>query len=139
MNYLLDTCVVSEMVSRHPNKQVLIWLDSVAETRLYLSVITIGEIRRGIEKLPDSQRRVELEDWLRTKLLPRFSERLVTVDAAVMLRWGELVGALEKRGKSMPAIDSLIAASALQAGLSLVARNERDFAESGVEMVNPWQ
>lgn len=139
MSYLLDTCVVSEMVSRHPNARVLAWLDGIAEERLYLSVITVGEIRKGIEKLPDSQRRAELEVWLRDELLPRFSQRLVALDAAVMLDWGALVGRLEKEGKPMPAIDSLIAASALHTGLTLVTRNEDDFADTGVDIVNPWQ
>lgn len=138
MSFLLDTCVLSDMVSRQPCTRVRAWLDSVPEERLYLSVLTIGEIRKGIEKLPRSQRRDRLNQWLVDELVPRFAQRLITLDAAVMLTWGELMGRLEKNGVPMPAIDSLIAASALHAGLTLVTRNVADFAQAGVAVVNPW-
>ncbi len=138
MNYLLDTCVISELVARQPNPQVLAWIDSIEEVRLHLSVITLGEIRKGIEKLPDSERRTCLETWLHEELLRRFADRIVLIDAAVMLRWGALTGALEKIGKPVSAMDSLIAAIALHNDFVLVTRNEADFAATGVKVFNPW-
>jgi predicted nucleic acid-binding protein len=138
MNYLLDTCVISELVARHPNQKVVEWIDSVEEARLHLSVITIGEIRKGIAKLPDSQRKVVLEEWLTDQLLVRFAGRTVPIDTDVMLTWGEVMGALEVAGKTMPAIDSLIAASVLHGNFTLVTRNEGDFAHAGIQVVNPW-
>lgn len=139
MNYLLDTCVISELVAKQPHSKVIDWIDGVEETRLYLSVITIGEIRKGIEKLPDSARKSLLETWLNDQLLIRFSGRIITIDAEVMLRWGQLTGSLEVIGKTMPAIDSLIAASALHHAFTLVTRNEDDFKETGVHLLNLWK
>jgi len=139
MNYLLDTCVISELVARRPNPRVLKWVDQTDERNLYLSVLTIGEIRKGIEKLPDSERKSALTLWLHDQLLVRFRDRLLPIDARVMLRWGQLTGVLELEGKTMGAIDSLIAATALHGGLSLVTRNEADFQHTGVPIVNPWE
>jgi predicted nucleic acid-binding protein len=103
-----------------------------------LSVITIGEIRKGIEKLSDSPRKVALREWLGDQLLVRFSERIVPLDIQEMLQWGQLTATLETKGKPMSAMDSLIAASALSRGLALVTRNEDDFKDAGVPTVNPW-
>lgn len=139
MNYLLDTCVISELIARRPNPQVVEWTDGVDESRLYLSVIAIGEIRKGIEKLSDPQRRAEIQEWLDNELLVRFAGRIVALDVGVMLCWGELMGGLERAGQTMPAIDSLIAATALHGGFSLVTRNEEDFRHTGVPIVNPWR
>ena len=139
MRYLLDTCVVSELVARQPDPRVVQWVDSVDEERLFLSSITIGEIKKGIEKLVDSDRGVVLAEWLEDELLVRFRDKVLPIDAAVMLVWGELVADLEKQGKPMPAIDSLLAAAALQGKLTLVTRNEGDFAYCGVAVVNPWK
>lgn len=139
MNYLLDTCVISELVAKRPNRKVLAWIDSIEEVRLHLSVITVGEIRKGIEKLPDSERRAALAEWLDSQLLVRFASRIVPIDTGVMLKWGQLIGTLERAGRTMSAMDSLIAASALYAGLSLVTRNEDDFVHAGIPMVNPWR
>jgi tRNA(fMet)-specific endonuclease VapC len=138
MKFLLDTCVISELIARQPDSGLLEWIDNIAEERVYLSVITIGEIKKGIEKLPDSKRRSELVGWLEDELLVRFKDRLLPIDLNVMLVWGELTAGLEKKGRRMPAIDSLIAAIAVQGALSVVTRNETDFEHSGVPVINPW-
>ena len=139
MNYLLDTCVISELVAKRPNPKVIAWIDNTEEIQLYLSVITIGEIRKGIEKLPSSARRSELDAWLNEQLLLRFSDRIINIDVDTMLRWGQLMGCLEKAGKTMPVVDSLIAAIALTHKFQLVTRNERDFEHTGVTIMNPWK
>jgi toxin FitB len=138
VNYLLDTCVISELVAKRPHPQVVEWIDQIDPNRAFLSVITIGEIRKGIEKLRDSKRRETLESWLKEDLLVRFEDHLIPVDVDVILVWGALIGRLEAQGRPMPAIDSLIAATALHGGFTLVTRNEADFRPSGVELFNPW-
>ncbi len=139
MRYLLDTCVISELVAREPDPGVVKWVDSVDEEKLFLSSITIGEIKKGIEKLIVSDRREVLAEWLEDELLIRFKDKVLPIDTTVMLVWGKLVADLEKQGKPMPAIDSLLAATALQSGLTLVTRNEDDFAPCGIVLVNPWE
>jgi predicted nucleic acid-binding protein len=139
MTFLLDTCVISELVAKQPNLQVVQWVDSIDEDKLFLSAITIGEIKRGIEKLADSSRKNALVEWLEGDLLIRFTDRILPIDIPVMLVWGQLTGGLEKQGRRMPAIDSLIAATCLQGRLDLVTRNESDFAHSGVTVLNPWE
>ena len=138
MRYLLDTCAISDLVSKQPNPGLVEWLDSIDETRLYLCVISIGEIHKGIQKLSASRRKHTLVEWLEGDLLSRFQDRILPIDTAVILAWGALTADLEKHGKPMPAIDSLIAAVALQNGLTLITRNESDFAHSGVPVLNPW-
>ena len=139
MTFLLDTCMISELVAKQPNLQVVQWVDSINEDKLFLSAITIGEIKRGIEKLADSNRKSALAEWLEGDLLIRFTDRILPIDTPVMLVWGQLTADLEKQGRRVPAIDSLIAATCLQTRLDLVTRNERDFAHSGVAVVNPWE
>ncbi|MAT98342.1 MAG: VapC toxin family PIN domain ribonuclease [Anaerolineaceae bacterium] len=139
MNYLLDTCVISELVAKKPNSQVLTWIDSLADEHIFLSVLTVGEIQRGISKLPNSNRRTMLVNWLETELLARFSGRLLDLDVDVLLQWGELVARLEGLGRPLPAIDSLFAAQALAFQLNFVTRNTKDFVDTGVNLVNPWQ
>jgi predicted nucleic acid-binding protein len=139
VNYLLDTCVISELVAKRPNPQVIEWINRTEETHLYLSVITIGEIRKGIEKLAQSRRRTALEEWLRDQLVVRFGGRIVPVGLEVMLRWGELTGALESAGHPMSALDSLIAATTLQGNFKLVTRNQEDFKYTRVALFNPWK
>jgi toxin FitB len=139
MKYLLDTCVISELVAKKPSTGVLKWIDSIDPDSAYLSVITIGEIRKGIEKLPDSQRRATLHAWLTEDLIARFGGRILPVDMEVVLVWGQLTGSLESEGKKMGAIDSLIAASALYNHCSLVTRNESDFKHTGIAIINPWR
>ena len=138
MKYLLDTCIVSEFVAASPEKRVLTWLDGVDERTLWLSVLTIGELSKGIEKLPQSKRRATLALWLDHDLLMRFEGRIAVLDTETLLLWGKLCARLEKLGSPMPAIDSLIAASALHADCTLVTRNTQDFQHAGVQLFNPW-
>ena len=139
MNYLLDTNVISELIARAPNPRVIDWVDSLEAGTVYLSVITLGELRKGIEKLPPSPRKDELTAWLVGDLLHRFAGKIVDITMDVMLVWGELVGQLERDGKPMAAIDSLIAASVLEGKYVLVTGNEQDFQHAGVPIVNPWK
>jgi predicted nucleic acid-binding protein len=139
MRFLLDTCVISELVARQPDPGVVQWVDSVIEENLFLSAITIGEIKKGIEKLAATNHQRALSEWLEDELLVRFKDKVLPIDTAVVLVWGKLVADLEKQGKPMPAIDSLLAATALQCGLALVTRNEDDFAHCGVAVINPWE
>jgi len=139
MKYLLDTCVISELVAKHPNPQVVDFVDALDSDDVYLSVITIGEIAKGIEKLPKSKRKQELHSWLKEDLLVRFDGRIIPLDTEVLMQWGVLVGRLELTGVTLPAIDSLIAATVLTYKLTLVTRNVDDFSGTGVEIVNPWE
>jgi len=139
MNYLLDTNVISELISKRSNKKVVEWLDRLDSNTIYLSVITIGEIRKGIEKLPPSKRKERIKEWLEGDLLLRFQGRILEITTEVMLIWGELTRRLEKEGRPITAIDSLIAAIALQGNYRLVTRNEHDFQYTGVTIINPWK
>lgn len=140
MTYLLDTNMISELVARQPNEQVMAWLRNVPPNEVYLSALTIGEIKRGIEKLPgDSRRKHELTRWLEEELLVRFQGRIVALDAAVMLEWGRVVAGLEGRGRRLPLMDSLIAAQALYHRHELVTRNVKDFVGTGARLLNPWE
>ncbi len=139
MKYLLDTNVISELIARQPNVHVLEWVDSLDPDNVHLSVITVGEIRKGIAKLGPSKRQEHLLNWLNTDLLVRFHEHIAEISTDVMLIWGEMAGRLEKEGVRPAAIDSLIAALALAGNYVLATRNERDFEGTGVTLINPWQ
>jgi len=139
VNYLLDTNVISELIARQPQERVVQWVDAQEPTRLYLSVITIGEIQKGITKLPASARKETLHAWLQSDLLLRFDGRILELSVAAMLRWGSLTGRLEQEGRPLSALDGLIAALALHSGYTLVTRNEQDFKDTGVPVINPWR
>lgn len=139
MKYLLDTNVISELISKQPNQRVLDWIDELDAESVYISVITLGEIRKGIEKLPASKRKETLSSWLTTDLLMRFEGRIANITPNVMLTWGAMVGRMEAAGTPIAAIDSLIAALALQGNYALVTRNEDDFQHTGVVLINPWR
>jgi predicted nucleic acid-binding protein len=138
MNYLFDTNVISELIAKQPNQKVIDWIDRLDPNAVYLSVITIGEIRKGIQKLAKSQRRATLTEWLTQDLLVRFDGRIAAITTDVILVWGELTGRLENAGHPMSAIDSLIAAIALAGNYRLVTRNTVDFQHTSVNMINPW-
>ncbi len=139
MNYLLDTCVLSEFAQRRPEEKVVRWVDGIDEERIFISAITLGEIQRGIERLPGSHRKTELRVWLNNGLIERFGRRILPVDAQVMLVWGSLVARTESLGQPVSLMDSLIAASALQNNLILATRNVGDFVPCGVQLINPWE
>jgi toxin FitB len=138
MKYLLDTCVVSELIAKQPNQTVLDWLNTQPNQDLYLSAITIGELIKGIGKLPDSKRKSSLQNWFEDDLLVRFAARILPLDLDAMLLWGKLISRLEPQGRILPLMDSLIAAIALQGAFTLVTRNEKDFAGTGLTIFNPW-
>ncbi len=137
-NLLLDTCVLSEFAKKQPDTTVVRWLSAQLEDRFYISVITIGELKRGVERLPPSARREQLNQWLARDILERFDGRIVAIDTVTMLRWGGLRAHLDAIGKPMQPIDSLIAATALARGFDLATRNLNDFAHAGLQIVNPW-
>jgi tRNA(fMet)-specific endonuclease VapC len=139
MSYLLDTCVISELAASQPNEKVVNWLADLDPDKVYLSVVTLGEIQKGIEKLPPSKKKEALRAWLKDDLLIRFRGRLLPLETGEMLTWGGLISRIEAKGTPMPLIDSLIAATALHHDLVLVTRDEDDFAPSGAHIVNPWK
>ncbi len=138
MNYLLDTCLVSELIKKKPEPRVVGWVRDQPEERLYLSVLTLGELQKGIAKLKDLQRAEKLQAWLDDDLLERFAGRILDVTPGVASIWGRIQGQAERAGRTMQVIDSLIAATALDIGASVVTRNVEDLEASSVEIVNPW-
>jgi predicted nucleic acid-binding protein len=133
--FLIDTNVVSELMKPRPSSRVVDWIDAHEEQLFHLSVLTLGEIRRGIVQLPPSRRRTDLAAWLSGDLLTRFAGRILQIDQEVADRWGHLAGA---KGATMPVMDGLLAATALQHNLTLVTRNTKDMTRTGVGLFNPW-
>ena len=139
MIYLLDTNVISEVLAKQPNPDVLAWLESQPPEAIRLSVVTLGELQKGVVRLEEGERKRRLQGWLHQELLEEFEGRLLVIDAEVCLIWGEMVGRCSKEGRVLAALDSLLAASALRYGCTLVTRNERDFVGTGVLLFNPWR
>ena len=138
MSFLLDTNVISEPKQKLPNEKVLKWLDEQDETKIFLSVLTIGEIRKGITRLDSGKRRAELENWLE-KLRARFSRRILPLSERTFLVWGKMYGEFEKKGIIRSAFDSLLEATALEHDLIFVTRNVKNFQNSQVTILNPWE
>ena len=138
MTFLLDTCVISELVKPRPNENVVRWVDSVDERKLFLSVLTVGELEKGITKLQESPRKASLQEWLEHDLAERFAGRILPVDAAVAVAWGRIQGEAERMGAKLPVIDSLLTATAEIHRLTLATRNIADFDRCGATVFNPW-
>jgi len=138
MKYLLDTCVISELVKPTPNRKVVDWINELPSEALFLCAITIGEVRKGLTKLPDSKKKERLTLWLNT-LLIEYNERIFFIDLMVCENWGVLQGNAEKAGTPMSTIDGLIAATAYTHNLTIATRNENDFTPSNIPIINPWK
>lgn len=136
--YLLDTDVVSEWTKPQPNAELVAFLEAVDEDRLFLSVATPAEVRRGVDLLPEGRKRRGLDAWLAHDLRERFDARILDVDAAVAEQWGRLSAKASRAGRPSSAIDCLIAATAAAHDLVVVTRNVSDFAHFEIEILNPW-
>ena len=135
--YLLDTCVFAEYSRPRPNTKVFEWIDAQEQELQFLSVLTIGEMEKGIARLPSSKRRQSLEEVLNV-IVSRFDHRIIQLDIAIARRWGRMVESLELKGRKLPIIDSLMAATALEHDLTIVTQNILDFTDTGVTVLNIW-
>ena len=138
MRFLLDTCVLSEFMKRRPEPRVVGWAQARDQGDLFVSVVTIGELKAGIEQMPEGARRNHFLRWLHDTILRGYANRIVDLDTQTLLRWGEIVGSARKHGRPPAILDSLIAAAALEHGMCVATRNESDFTGWGVTIVNPW-
>ncbi len=138
MNYLLDTCIISELIKPKPSSKVIKWLRSCREESLFLSSLTIGEIQKGISKLSESRKKNELQTWLDVELALRFDRRILGIDIAVAKKWGDIQASSELAGNKLPVVDSLIASIGIVHDLTVVTRNTPDMKPSGVRLFNPW-
>lgn len=130
--------VIAEYQKPAPDAKVISWLASQLEESLYLSVLTVGEIEKGIARLPASKRKTNLEIFLEN-LVARFDRRIIDLDTATLRRWGRITGNLEKKGRVLPIIDSLLAATALEYNLTIITRNTADFTATGAQVLNVWE
>jgi len=138
LKYLLDTNIISEFISKKPNPNVIEFIESLDEKDIFLSVITLGEIKFGIQKVKIVEKRERLSAWLNHDLLDRFENRIVDITLDVMLNWGEMNEFLRKTGKPMPIMDSLIASTCLTYDFILITRNEKDFEFCNLNIINPF-
>lgn len=139
MNYLLDTCVISELIKKQPNSKVVQWISDIEEANLFISVLTIGELHKGIEKLPESRKKNKLHKWVTYDMKKRFQNKIIDFDLHTASIWGKIQAKSEMSGQKLPAIDSLIAATGVSHDLIVVTRNTKDMESSGVELLNPWE
>ena len=138
MKWLLDTCVLSELSRKRPDPNVMAWMESVQDDLLFISVLTVGELRKGIAANPDPARRESLRQWLKSDILKPFADTILPVDMAIAERWGMICGEAERSGRTRPAIDALLAATALVHGLTVATRNVDDFSGTGASLFNPF-
>jgi toxin FitB len=138
VSFLIDTNVISEITKPHPDPKVVAFLHETDEDRLFISVITLGELRRGVALKAEGKSKSALDSWLRADLPERFSGRIVDITAAVADEWGELMGNAKRRGIALHAMDGFLAATARSHDKTLVTRNVKDFAPFGLRLLNPW-
>lgn len=138
MAYLIDTCALSEFTKPKPAVSVDAWFASMPDGADFVSVLSLGEIEKGIARLARGRRRAQLERWF-TDLRERFAERVLEVDAATALEWGRIAARCEGAGRPIPVVDALLGATAIVHGLSVVTRNASDIARSGAPIVDPWE
>jgi predicted nucleic acid-binding protein len=138
VKFLLDTCLISELVRKAPNAAVLKWLDARDEQSLFLSVLTLGELQKGISRLSTGPRKDDLQAWIEHDLIERFAGRILDLDLEMALIWGKLLGEAEQKGGKLPVMDSLIAATAIAHGLVVVTRNVKDIERCRAKVFNPW-
>lgn len=140
MNYLLDTCVLSECARRNPDARLVAWLEATAPGNdFYVSAITVGEIAEGIESLPDNDsRKARLSVWFEREILENYRDRIVDFDREAALAWGRIKGATHRAGFVRPDLDAQIAATALAHGMTVATRNVSDMDHTGVAVVNPF-
>jgi len=138
MNYLLDTCLLSELRKPAPDTGVVAWVSDIDENRLFVSVLSLGEIQKGVAKLERGRRKNALQHWLEHDLLSRFEGRVLSLDLEMALEWGLLSAATEGQGRSAPVVDTLLAVTAISRNLTLITRNDKDFARLPVKVLNPW-
>jgi toxin FitB len=138
VSFLLDTNVVSEWVKPRPDPGVIEWLADADEDRLFLSVATLAELRYGVERLPVGRKSAQLREWLETELTSRFEGRVVVIDDTVAGAWGKLLAEADAAGRPMSTMDGFLAATAAVHQMTLVTRNEMDFAAAAIKTFNPW-
>ncbi|MCI4590422.1 type II toxin-antitoxin system VapC family toxin [Sphingobium sp. BYY-5] len=138
MSFLLDTNIISEGAKLRPDPGVMDWLASMDEEQMFLSVVSLAELRHGIERMDKGGRKASLDIWLTEQLAPRFEERLLLVDTGTADQWGRIVARSQAAGRPIGAMDAFIAAHAQQHDLTLVTRNISDFEASGIRLFNPW-
>lgn len=138
MNYLLDTCLLSELRKPAPDAGVVAWISDIDEARLFVSVLSLGEIQKGVAKPENGRRKNAFQHWLEHDLLRRFDGRILPLDLDMALEWGLTSAANETRGNPAPVVDALLAVTAITRNLTLVTRNDKDFANFSVKVLNPW-
>jgi len=144
MTYLLDTCILSKLrkIKKYPDKKLAAWIRKHPESEYYISVMTVGEIEAGISQLKaknasEKKKKMVLEEWFHGDLIPRFQDRILSIDFQVMTTWGKMVGEAKQKGVNYPVVDSLIAATAIQHNLILVTENVSDFDAMPVDLYDP--
>lgn len=138
MSFLLDTCVLSEIVKPQPNDGLVAWLSEQNANTLFVSSLTLAELKKGITKLAESKRKTYLDNWLNAQVVKSFDQRVLPVDAEIALNWGLYQAEMEAMGNPLPLMDSLIAATAKTHHLTLVTRNMKDMKMAGLKLLNPW-
>lgn len=138
-DFLLDTCAISELIKPNPNAGLIHWMQKSSEDQLFLSVLTLGEIQQGIEKLPDGKKKEKISHWFNFELLQRFEGRIISLGEKEALYWGSISGKANAKGHTPPVIDALLAASAACNQLKVVTNDTVHFEKLGVAVVNPWK